>query len=79
MAGKTIIQPAEDPVAPLAKAHPLAETLGTRVTVETLNHASHAILPEQPAAIAAVMREWLAGMPDVPALQLTITMKVLKL
>lgn len=68
-----IIQPMHDPVAPLANAQSLVGSLGKRVTLVTLDHASHAILPEQPTAIAAVLRAWLAGMRNPKALQSIIS------
>jgi pimeloyl-ACP methyl ester carboxylesterase len=47
-----VIQGAEDAVAPPANAMELARAYPGRVCVTTLRHAGHAMLPEQPAAIA---------------------------
>lgn len=56
-----VVQPTEDPVAPMENAEKLIITLGDQVTVVTLSHASHAILPEQPAAVSGVVLAWLGG------------------
>lgn len=56
-----IVQPTQDPVAPMENAEKLMMTLGDQVTVVTLRHASHAFLPEQPAAVSGVVLAWLNG------------------
>lgn len=67
-----VIQPTRDPVAPFANGEALARAAGDRVTLLALNQASHAILPEQPAAVAAVVLAWLRGERDRQTLQLLI-------
>jgi len=47
-----IVQAAEDPVATPANAETLKQAYPDRVTVVTISHASHAMLPEQPDLIA---------------------------
>lgn len=64
-----LVQAAEDPVAPAGNAEALRRDIGERLSLVTLAHASHAILPEQPAAVAAVVTAWLAGQCDECALQ----------
>ena len=39
-----------------------AEALADRVTVETITNASHALIPEQPKAVAEVIVGWARGM-----------------
>ena len=64
-----VIQATEDPVAPIANAQALQALAPGRVKVVSLAHASHAMLPEQPAALAAVTRAFLAGEADEAKLQ----------
>lgn len=64
-----LVQASEDPVAPAGNAEALRRDIGERLSVVTLAHASHAILPEQPAAVAAVVTAWLGGQRDENALQ----------
>ena len=47
-----IIQGLQDRIAPPANGHVLEEELGDRVTLVDLDGAGHALLPEQPDAIA---------------------------
>lgn len=56
-----VVQAAEDPVAPPANAEALKAAAPDRVRRVTLAHASHAMLPEQPRALALVVRAWLRG------------------
>ncbi len=67
-----VIQATEDPVAPIANARALQALAPGRVKVVSLPHASHAMLPEQPAALAAVTRAFLAGETDEAKLQAII-------
>lgn len=64
-----LVQAAEDPVAPAGNAEALRRDIGERLSLVTLAHASHAILPEQPAAVAAVATAWLGGERREAALQ----------
>jgi len=50
-----IVQAAEDPVATPANAETLKQAYPDRVTVVTIPHASHAMLPEQPQLIADIV------------------------
>ncbi|HEV2531162.1 alpha/beta hydrolase [Phenylobacterium sp.] len=56
-----IVQAADDLVAPPANAQALKAAHPGRVTVLVLPHAGHAMLPEQPAAIAAAIVGYLKG------------------
>lgn len=56
-----VVQPAEDRVALPANAAALVDTLGERATLRTVPDAGHALLPEQPAAVAVALLTWLAG------------------
>jgi pimeloyl-ACP methyl ester carboxylesterase len=73
-----IVQPTEDPVAPLANGAALKAELGARGHLVTLPHASHAILPEQPAAVASVVVAWLRGERSDAVLQRRIDRKATK-
>ena len=64
-----LVQATDDPVAPPANAAILKKDIGERLTVVMLPHASHAMLPEQPTAIAAVVGAYLKGDTDVARLQ----------
>ena len=54
-----IIQAADDLIAPPANADALRAAYPDRVTVAPLPHAGHAMLPEQPEAIAAILVRYL--------------------
>jgi pimeloyl-ACP methyl ester carboxylesterase len=56
-----VVQPAADRVAPVANAHALVDVLGARATFVTIADAGHALLPEQPHAVAAAVLDWLAA------------------
>jgi pimeloyl-ACP methyl ester carboxylesterase len=50
-----LVQAAEDPIAPAGNAEALRRDIGAKLTLVTLPHASHAMLPEQPAAISLAL------------------------
>ena len=54
-----IVQPADDVIAPPANAEVAAARIGPRATVLELPRAGHAVLPEQPSAVAAAVLGWL--------------------
>ena len=64
-----VVQAAEDPVAPLANALALQALAPSRVKIVNLPHASHAMLPEQPRALAALTQAFLVGETDLVHLQ----------
>lgn len=53
------LQGAADPWRPEWTRHELKEQLGAKVTVRVIDNASHAMIPEQPAAVADAIVEWL--------------------
>ena len=56
-----VVQPEDDVVALPANASAIVEQLGDRATLVTIPRAGHALLPEQPEAVAAVVLEWLSN------------------
>ena len=54
-----VIQPAADVVAVPENATKIVEMLGARASVVTIPHAGHALLPEQPEAVASEVLGWL--------------------
>jgi len=71
-----LVQALEDPIAPIGNAEALARDIGARLTLVSLAHASHAILPEQPEAVAAALILWLKGEREAGALQAAIEAKI---
>lgn len=57
------LQAAEDPWRPPATRDELRRVLGERVTVRTVPRASHALVVEQPAAVARAIVDWAASLP----------------
>ena len=58
------IQPADDPFKPPAARGDLIAELGAdRVSPVLIAHASHALFPEQPAAVANALAQWAARLP----------------
>jgi pimeloyl-ACP methyl ester carboxylesterase len=53
------VQPAEDVIAPPENAANIVEILGPRASMVTIPRAGHALLPEQPAAVAVALLTWL--------------------
>lgn len=66
-----LVQAEGDPVAPPGNAEALAADIGDRLTLVQLRRASHAILPEQPRAVAALIAGYLSGESDGAVLQAT--------
>jgi len=64
-----LVQADGDPVAPPGNAEALADDIGDRLTLVRLRRASHAILPEQPRAVAALIADYLSGLSNQEALQ----------
>jgi pimeloyl-ACP methyl ester carboxylesterase len=55
-----VLQPTQDVLAPAENAEQLRKQEGDRVTVVYVDRAGHALLPEQPEAIASHVSEYLA-------------------
>ena len=53
------VQPADDRLAVPANADALVEAVGDRVKVVAIPNAGHALLPEQPEAVAKTVIDWL--------------------
>ena len=64
-----LVQAAEDPIAPPDNAAKLRQDIGQRLTLVNLRHASHAILPEQPRAVATVISAYFKGDASEASLQ----------
>ena len=59
------LQAEQDPFAPLASAQDLAKELGAeRVQVLRIQHASHALIPEQPAAVTDALIQFMLYLRD---------------
>ena len=52
-----------DPFRPRAMSNEMREEFGERVSVVVIPNASHALLPEQPAAVAAAILAWIGKLP----------------
>jgi pimeloyl-ACP methyl ester carboxylesterase len=57
------LQAALDPFKPRETTNELREELGGRVTVVVIPDASHALVPEQPAAVVAAIVAWMRNLP----------------
>ena len=55
------LQAALDPFKPREMRDELRDELGERVTVEVIEGASHALIPEQPAAVVAALVRWMGS------------------
>ncbi len=53
-----------DPFKPRETANELKEEFGERVSVAVIPGASHALIPEQPAAVVAAMVDWMRKLPS---------------
>src|SRR5450432_525078 len=52
-----------DPFKPRAMANEIREEFGERATVVVIPNASHALIPEQPAAVVDAIVAWISGLP----------------
>lgn len=57
------LQGADDPWRPPASRNELKDVLGDKVTVQVIPNASHALFPEQPAAVAQAIVAWINTLP----------------
>jgi pimeloyl-ACP methyl ester carboxylesterase len=57
------LQGADDPWRPPASRNELKDVLGDKVTVQVIPNASHALIPEQPAAVAQAIVAWIGTLP----------------
>jgi pimeloyl-ACP methyl ester carboxylesterase len=58
------LQAEEDAFRPRETANDLREELGERVTVAVISDAGHALVPEQPEAVAAALLGWMRKLPE---------------
>jgi pimeloyl-ACP methyl ester carboxylesterase len=61
-----IVQPLEDPLCPPGMGAFLQGAMGARARLVELPRCSHAILPEQPDAVAAAVLDFLADLDGAP-------------
>jgi pimeloyl-ACP methyl ester carboxylesterase len=57
------LQAAVDPFKPKGTENELRDEFPDRVTVAVIPNASHALLPEQPAAVVEAIAKWVRGLP----------------
>jgi len=57
------LQAALDPFKPRETTNELTDEFGERVTVAVIPDASHALIPEQPAAVVAAIVGWMRKLP----------------
>ncbi len=57
------LQAALDPFKPRAVINEIKEEFGERATIVVIPNASHALLPEQPAAVVEAIVAWIGGLP----------------
>ena len=57
------LQAALDPFKPRETMNELREELGERVTIAVIPDASHALIPEQPAAVVDAIIAWMRTLP----------------
>lgn len=57
------LQAADDPWRPAASRGEVTDALGDKASVVVIPGASHALFPEQPAAVAKAIVAWAAGLP----------------
>ena len=57
------VQGEQDTVAPHANSLSLKNELGDRVSVVVIPNAGHALLPEQPEAVAQAIQQWIPTLP----------------
>jgi pimeloyl-ACP methyl ester carboxylesterase len=58
------LQAALDPFKPRTMMNEMKEEFGERVTVAVIPDASHALIPEQPAAVADAIVRWIGTLPS---------------
>jgi pimeloyl-ACP methyl ester carboxylesterase len=57
------LQAALDPFKPRTVMNEIKEEFGERATIVVIPNASHALLPEQPAAVVEAIVAWIGGLP----------------
>ena len=57
------LQAEHDPFKPPEKRNEMKDEFGDRVTVMVIPDASHALIPEQPAAVVDALVGWIKSLP----------------
>jgi pimeloyl-ACP methyl ester carboxylesterase len=57
------VQAANDPFKPASMSNEMRDEFGERVTIAVIANASHALIPEQPAAMVDVIVGWIRKLP----------------
>lgn len=57
------LQAADDPFKPLSSRDEMKDEFGDRVTIKVIDQASHALIPEQPAAVVDAIVTWAKSLP----------------
>lgn len=57
------LQAANDPFKPPATRNEMKDEFGPRITVSVIEHASHALIPEQPKAVVDALVAWVRTLP----------------
>jgi pimeloyl-ACP methyl ester carboxylesterase len=57
------VQAANDPFKPASMSSEMREEFGERVTIAVIPNASHALIPEQPAAVVDAIVAWMRKLP----------------
>lgn len=60
------LQAALDPFKPRPMMNEMRDEFGERVTIVVVPNASHALIPEQPAAVTAAIVQWIGSLPHTP-------------
>jgi pimeloyl-ACP methyl ester carboxylesterase len=55
-----------DPFKPRSMANEMRDEFGGRATVKVIPNASHALIPEQPAAVVDAIVDWIGRLPKQP-------------
>ena len=63
------LQAAQDTVAPRHLANFLQQSLGQRVTIEVIENAGHALIPEQPGEVCRALSAWVCRLHALTPVQ----------
>jgi pimeloyl-ACP methyl ester carboxylesterase len=59
------VQAANDPFKPASMSNEIRDEFGDRATIVVIPNASHALIPEQPAAVVDAIVGWMRKLPPV--------------
>jgi pimeloyl-ACP methyl ester carboxylesterase len=60
------VQAANDPFKPASMSNEMRDEFGERVAIAVIPDASHALIPEQPAAVVDAIVGWIRKLPEKP-------------